>query len=261
MKTLSKSIKLVISSLSIALFLAGSVVTALSARASADNCEPFMVEFTNCVESIGVGLVPTEQVQSLVPAEFHLVGEGQPVTPIVVRTARCRGIAVDGNRPNGGSIVQIGVVIVPPDFSGDINNYTLWYYTSDAKLAYHLERLGVAAQHVSTIDYDYERGSDALFVAVPRPGNPRLSLDGTVIASTLPAGSFEAIWWARVRGGSARMDTLVPAIFIGTADLTLTTNAGGALGQLIGGSSASFPVLQQFNTFANAQTAVSVTPH
>ena len=249
-----------ISCLAIALILIGSAVAGPSAPARADADEAFAVEFTNCVESIGVGLIPTAQAQALVPAEFHLVGEGQPVTPVVVRTARCEGIAVDGHSPNAGSVVQIGVVIVPPDFSGDINNYTLWYYTSDAKLAHHLERLGVAAQHVPTIDYDYDPSgaSNPLFVAVPRPGDPSLSLGGTVVESTTPAGSFEAIWWAKVNGGKARMDTLVPGIFIGGADLTLMTGASGALGQLIGGSSTGFPVLQQFNTFANAHMGVSV---
>jgi hypothetical protein len=243
--------------------LLSSVGAAPIAQQTDSDSVGFTVAFTDCVESIGVGLIPTEQAQALVPAEFHLVGEGQPVTPIVVRTARCGGIAVDGDRVKAGSVVQIGVVIVPPDFSGDINNYTLWYYTSDAKFANHLERLGVAAQQVPTIDYDYERGGagSPLFVSVPLPGSPRLSLDGTVTESTTPAGSFEAIWWAKVRGNGVRMDTLVPAISIGTADLTLTTDPGGKLGQLIGGSSAGFPVLQQFNTFASANMQVSVASH
>ena len=248
-----------ISCLSVTLFLFGAAIVGPSPAARADAGEAFEVEFTNCVESIGVGLIATAQAQALVPAEFHLVGEGQPVTPIVVRTSRCEGIAVDGHSPNAGAVVQIGVVIVPPDFSGDINNYTLWYYTSDAKLAHHLERLGVAAQHIPAIDYDYEPSgsSNPLFVAVPRPGDPSLSLGGTVSGSTTPAGSFEAIWWAKINGGKVRMDTLVPAIFIGGADLTLMTGASSALGQLIGGSSSGFPLLQQFNTFSSAHMGVS----
>jgi hypothetical protein len=246
--------------IAVVLFLISSAVSGPTARACTDVPEAFAVEFTNCIESIGVGLIPTEQAQALVPAAFHLVGEGQPVTPIVVRTSHCEGIAVDGHNPNPGSVVQIGVVIVPPDFSGDINNYTLWYYTSDAKLAHHLERFGVAAQYVPTIGYDYESSgaSSPLFVTVPQPGSPRLSLGGTVITSATPAGSFEAIWWAKVNGAAVRMDTLVPSIFIGSADLTLMTGASGALGQLIGGSSAGFPVLQQFNTFARANLGVSL---
>ena len=102
-----------------------------SAAATSDNAA---VEFADCVESIGVGLVATEAARDLVPAPFVLVGEGQPVTPLVVRTSDCVGISVDGRHARSGSIVQIGAVIVPPDFSGDINNYTLLYYTSDPGL-------------------------------------------------------------------------------------------------------------------------------
>jgi hypothetical protein len=224
----------------------------------------FTVAFTECVESIGVGLVPTAQAQALIPAQFHLAGEGQPVTPLVVRTANC-GIAVDGHSPKAGSIVQIGAVIVPPDFTGDINNYTLWYYTSDAKLAHNLEKLGINAQHVPTIDYEYEPGGNGnpgfFFVAVPRPGSPRLSLDGTVTASPTPAGSFDANWWVKTGSGIVKMETLVPGIFIGGANLALTTDATGGLGQLIGGSSTGFPVLQQFNTFSAADMTVSLAAH
>ena len=68
----------------------------------------------------------------------------------------------------------------------------------------------------------------------------------------------EAIWWVKGNAGSVRMDTTVPEIFIGTANLTLTTDASNPLGQLIGGGSAGFPLLQQFNTFPNAHMAVSV---
>ena len=74
----------------------------------------------------------------------------------VTEPGRIRNIAVAGQRPNIGSIAQIGLVIVPPDFTGDINNYTLWYYTSDAKLATQLREAGVNAQHVPTLDYDYD---------------------------------------------------------------------------------------------------------
>lgn len=246
----------------IALFLICFAIAGPVEQVVADGRAGFAVEFSDCVESIGVGLVPTEQARALVPAEFHLVGEGGPVTPLVVRTARCGGIAVAGHRPKAGSIVQIGVVIVPPDFTGDINNYTLWYYTSNAKLAHHLTRLGIRAQHVPTIDYDYESSSDGspspFFVDVPRPGRPRLSLDGTVVESENPSGSFLANWWAKVDGCLVKMKTNVPEIFIGEANLTLTTAPNGPLGQLIGGGSTGFPVLQQFNTFGDARMAVRV---
>ena len=221
-----------------------------------DNSTNFVVEFNDCVESIGVTLVPTERVRLYVPAQFILAGEGQPVTPLVVRTSHCSGIGVDGYRPRPGEIVQIGAVIVPPDGTGDINNYTLWYYTSDEKLATKLRKAGVSAQHVPTIDYNLDLDDNSLMVRVPRPGAPRFVLSGTLQPSPNPAGSFLANWWQQVEAGGVKMSTNVPVINIGGADLTLTTDPNSPLGQLIGGSVTGFPILQQFNTFATARLEV-----
>jgi len=229
-----------------------------AASVSIDHPADFPVEFTDCVESIGVTLVSTERARAYVPAQFILAGEGQPVTPLVVRTARCRGIAVNGYMPKAGEIVQIGLVIVPPDFTGDINNYTLWYYTSDAKLATQLRDAGVTAQHVPTIDYDFDTGDNSLFVRVPRPGSPRLALFGTVSPSPNPAGAFLANWWQQADAGRVKMSTQVPTINIGGADLTLMTDPSNPLGQLIGSGSIGFPIIQQFNTFTTAHMGVSV---
>lgn len=221
---------------------------------SASGAENFSVNFTNCVESIGVGLVSTTAARQYVPPEFVLAGEGQPVTPLVVRTARC-GIAVDGHAPRVGEIVQIGAVIVPPDFTGDINNYTFFYYTDDWRLALRLNLAGASAQFVPTIIYDYEN-NNSLFVRVPLPGFPRFSVSGTVAPSNAPAGSFTANWWQKNYGRTVKMQTSVPIIKIGGANLTLSTNPNNALGQLIGGETFGFPIIQQFNTFANAQMNV-----
>lgn len=237
------------------------------ARAGAAAPHPgpgFSVDFHDCIESIGVTLVPTDQARSSIPAGFVLAGEGTPVTPAVVRTSRCDGIAVDGGHSRRGVVVQIGLVLVPPDFTGDINNFTLWYYTSDAKLAQELRRAGVDAQHVPTLVDAYfpqaPGDSDPLAVLVPPPGRPQLAIGGHVTASTSPAGSFDANWWAASGAARIKMATDVPSIFIGTADLTLLTNPSGAIGQLFGGGTVSFPLLQQFNTFPAARMTVSRTP-
>jgi len=220
--------------------------------------QDFSVDFSDCVESIGVGLVSTDGARQYVPPEFILVGEGQPVTPLVVRTARC-GISVDGRGGGVGHIVQIGAVIVPPDFTGDINNYTMFYYTDDLRLALRLNLAGVSAQFDPRIVYDYDNSS-SLFVRVPLPGFPTLTLTGNVTPSPFPAGSFTANWWQKTFAGPVKMSTNVPVIFIGGADQTLTTRVDGPLGQLIGGGTMGFPIIQQFNTFATAQMSVSGAP-
>lgn len=234
-------------------------VTTINGNGTAhNNFTDFSVDFTNCVESIGVGLVPTANAQAHVPSEFILVGAGQPVTPLVVRTSRC-SISVNGHNSGVGEIVQIGAVIVPPDGTGDINNYTMFYYTSDLRLALRLLLAGVNAQFVPTIDY--HKGNDNSFsVRVPLPGIPRFAVNGTVIPSPNPAGSFIANWWQKTYQGNVKMKTEVPVIKIGGANLTLTTNANNPLGQLTGGNTLGFPVIQQFNTFANAQMNVNTQP-
>lgn len=220
----------------------------------------FDVEFTDCVESIGVTLMPTTSARAYVPQSFILAGEGQPFTPLVVRTAHCRRIETAGQGSRSGDIVQIGAVIVPPDFTGDINNYTIWYYTSDLRLAFQLRAAGVSAQYVPTIDYHYDTDDNMLDVRVPILALPRLVVSGTVAPSSQPAGSFVANWWQSADHGTTKMSTTVPVINIGSADLILTTNSNGQLGQLIGASSTGFPIIQQFNTFGSAQMQVAVVP-
>ena len=235
--------------------MAGNTRTQASATQASFSLSHFAVEFSDCVESIGVTLAATEGVRPYVPSPFVVVGEGQLVTPLVVRTARC-GIAIDGGRVRRGEIVQVGAVIVPPDFTGDINNYTMWYYTNDVYLALRLALAGVHAQFVATIDYEYQPGASAFHAAVPLPGVPRLDLSGTVTPSPQSAGSFLANWWQLTSSGIVKMGTDVPVIDIGGGDLTLTTAAHGPLGQLIGGSSIGFPIVQQFNTFVTAHMSV-----
>jgi hypothetical protein len=220
--------------------------------------DDFTVEFEDCVESIGVGLVPTQAARARTPAEYILVGESDPVTPLVVRTSHCDEIEVDGHYGHQGSIVQIGAVIVPPDFTGDINNYTFWYYTDHLALAVRLRAAGVNARYVWNLDYDYDDADGELRVTIPGGwGAPGLEIEGTVVESEVPAGSFDANWWRASHSSGVKMATNVPVLDIGSADLLLTTNSSNALGQLIGGSSLGFPILQQFNTFDDATMQVT----
>lgn len=216
----------------------------------------FQVKLKTVQESIGVGLVATESVRELVPDGFQLAGEGTPVTPVVVRTARSE-IAVAGQRSRLGTIVQIGAIIVPPDGTGDINNFTLFYYTDDLRLAIRLLLSGVKAQYSPTLKF--QLGKNNSFQAKVRfPSEPQFTVEGTVTPPAPPAGSFVANWWDQSFFGTTKMTTSVPAIAIGGADLVLKTSPHNELGQLIGSDTLNFPVIQQYNTFANATLTVEL---
>jgi len=236
----------------------GSAIQADTAagNASKQSAQSFDVDFKNCHESIGVGLVPTDVAQSMTPDGFVLVGTGSPVTPLVVRTSHCESLSFDGGHGHPVSIVEIGAVVVPPDGTGDINNYAYWYYTDDRQLSKRLEGVGVPAQH-RHIDYDYDADDTDSNFHVSICGV--LSVDGTVDPSTTPDGSFDANWWKTAFGGTGtvKMATFLPVQEIGSANLVLSVPQGSAIAGLTG-TSMQFPLIQQFNTFPSAHMAVTV---
>jgi hypothetical protein len=218
----------------------------------------FAVSFADCVESIGVTLVGTETAAQWVPEPFVLAGAGTPVTPLVVRTAHCREVAI-GRKGRPARVVQIGAVIVPPDGTGDIDNYTLWYFTDSAKLKGALQRAGLVV-HEAPIEYDLRSEDEppALTVRVGGRRKPLLRLEGSVAPAPGPAGSFLANWWSKKRdGGTLKLATSVPVIAIGGADLVLSTQSGSDLADLLGSDGTGFPILQQFNEFSDAEMQVS----
>jgi hypothetical protein len=224
---------------------------------SAEALQAFDVSFTGCVESVGVGLAPTDYARTLVPSDIVLAGEGSPVTPTVVRSAHCDGIAVGNSGSRPGDIVQIGLVIVPPGVPGDIDNYTLHYFTSHEKLAKRLGKLGVDAQYLKKVSVDFETGNagSTIDIRVPEKGDPSLSLAGPVVPSSASAGSFHANWWYRGCDGLVQMATVVPDIAIGSADQSFDTPVDPALAALGFGNppAPDFPILQQFSVFEGAE--------
>lgn len=233
-----------------ALLLCASMV-----QASEPLLSSFDVRFDSAVETIGVDLVPTVSVLPKIPAGFTPVGIGDPVTPIVVRTARCN-VTIFGQTLQRRKIVQVGAVIIPPDGTGDINNYTLYYYTDDIRLALLLNLVGVQAQYVPTLQYKVGQSGEFTLKA-PLPAVPQLNIGGTVFPSSQPAGSFIANWWQQSAWTTVKMQTTVPVIKIGGADLELTTPPSSSLANIVGGTVLTFPLLQQFNQFESAVMVIT----
>ncbi len=222
------------------------------------------ITLTDNMETVGVGLVPTERARALVPAPFRLPDDAQPVTPLVVLANKSAGITVGGTAPAAGAYVLIGLLIASPDGTGEFNTLLLWHYTSHRRLARTLHRFGVSSQLVPelefTISLDGEGGTASL--NLPRPARPALALAGTFGSQDQPVpNGFVANWWARHERGLLKVSTTVPEGLIGEAQLGLRTNGDSELGRLIGGGTLGFAVLQRYNTFPYARTELSIVAH
>jgi hypothetical protein len=118
------------------------------------------------------------------------------------------------------SVSQIGVVLVPPDGSGDINNYTLSYTTNSLRLAVKLELAGLPV----TLDPDlvYEITPDPpgaageLFSEVSPLASPSWFLSGVMGDPTPgPTFPFVANWWYKARQGRLKMSSSIPLLNYG----------------------------------------------
>jgi len=219
----------------------------------------FTIELTDGVESVGIGLVSTERAQRLLPTPFKLANNGEPVTPVVVLAARCQGIAVSEGEAIRGAFAQIGLVVAPPDGTGEINIFTLWHFTTHLTLVRSLQNLGLNSQHVPDMGYTVTLGGKAGSTAinVPATAQPPFILTGELREPNHPV-TFNGNWWAKAGNRLLKLNSVVPTATFGEAQLTLTTRADNALGQLIGGTTLNFAVLQRFNTFPQVRTTVSV---
>jgi hypothetical protein len=233
-----------------------------AAQAETGSGGPFDVAFAGCREVANVGLLPTANARPLVPAQYALVGDGSPVTPFVVRSVHCDSISVGEGSDAPGNLIQIGFLIVGPDGDGDINNYTVYYDTSHARLAERLRMVGVPARNVPLLSESVSVNSDGSGIydfVVPAPFDPTLEFSGPVGAPVGGPIPFVANWWATASGVTVKMNSSFPQLFIADDDVTLTVPAGSPLANLLGTTTvSSWPVLKLYDNFPSAQMHVTL---
>jgi len=230
--------------------------------AGAVSSNDFDVDFSGCREFAGIGSVPKVNARPLVPERFALAPAGDPNSAvIVVRVSDCSGAAVDGHKAKAARVSQIGISLTGAgtDPSANINNYTLWYATDLGLLHAKLTGAGVDADVDQGIAFQLSPNSCTtgnLKVGASPPHGPAFTACGTTTASTGSPGPFAATWWQDTTAGTVAMSTTFPAIRFGASQMTLTTPAGSALANLIGGTTLTFPFLDSYNTFATAHMTV-----
>lgn len=221
----------------------------------------FEVDFSDCTEFAGVGFIPGANARAAVPLVYTPAGDATTGV-IVVRVASCGEVRVDGGDPRPTIVSQIGVNLIPPDGTGDINNFAVWYQSDNPRLVLEFKKLGANAQLVPRLEYqvtlDPGGATGQLHLESRRPA---FSVDGPIVVPTSPAVPFVANWWdLGRRSQKVKSNTVLPEIQFSTASTVLTTPAGSELADLIGGTSLTFPALDSYNSFAEAHLEVGFAP-
>lgn len=216
----------------------------------------FDVDFADCAEFAGLGLVPASNAEALVPPGYSLLRLGDQAI-VVVRVARCAGAVVDGKSVGETLTSQVGITLLGPD-AADINNYTVFYGTNQPLLHARLRAAGLANDLSNDLALSLSGG--ALLASSASPHSSSFQVAGSAALPSLPPTTFVASWWGNGVRGVIRSRTVFPAIrFYFGASATLTTAADTDLARLIGGTTLSFPVLDSYNTFPSSHLEVRDT--
>jgi len=242
------------------------LATMAASHAEADSDRDFTVDFVNCSEFAGEGPVSLTEATPLVPTGYS-IATVNGMANIVVRATSCDKAKVNGDSGHATVLSQIGINIIAPDGTGDINNYTLVYVSNNLALVAAFCEAGLPAQYDPQLSYEYSGSTTTngnLYVTAGTPGLSPYTIYGPETAP--PANSatvFLANWWfaPRTRSGLAQMrqQTLFPQISFGTSGVTLYTSAHGLIGKLIGGNTFSnYSVLALRGVYPAAHMDVTV---
>ena len=228
----------------------------------------FSVDFTNCSEFAGEGPVSLTAAAPLVPKVFTINGASEGTANIVVRATSCAEATVNGKHSLPTVLSQIGINIVAPDGTGDINNYTVIYVSNNPFLVAAFLEAGLPAKFDPQLTYQYPAGASGsgnLYVSAGAFDLTRYTIYGPETAPPPnSAEPFLANWWyaSRSISGSAtmRQQTLFPDISFGTSSVTLYTSLTSGLGRLIGGNAFSnYSVLALRGVYPAAHMDVTVS--
>lgn len=203
--------------------------------ANAAYARDFAVKLGNCTEFIGVASV--------------------------ARASLCRNASIDGSPNETVKVAQTGVVVIPPDGTGDINSYTLSYSTNSLRLAVRLELAGMNVSLDPDLVYevtpDPPGAGGELFAETTPLTAPGWFLSGTVAdPPPTPNFPFTANWWFQTRQGRLKMATAIPMLNYGSGNARVYTRRQSQLGELIGGNSGAFGTNLR-GVFANAVLTVT----
>jgi hypothetical protein len=218
-------------------------------------------DFANCTEYAGLAPIPLANAAGLVPAPFVPASYGPGLTALILRTATCKSASIEGGPSHPGTVLQIGINIVPPNNTGNINNYAVWYLTDSHDLAVGLQRAGIRAEEDPLLLFDPTTNPDGDgHVFLVNGISPPLLIDSPAISPT-PATAptdFIAEWWQGNAVETNDMYGTYPGILFGaeSPDVNLLVPPDSPLAKIIGGTKINFSALSVENEIPSSHLHV-----
>ena len=210
-----------------------------AAAAESDLQPAFSYGGTDCVEPGVTVSVPVDRARAAVPEPYvpsSLSGEADRAD-VVLLVAECGALDLDGRTVAGRTVVDAGVVIESPDFSGGVHLYQLWHLSDAPAISERMAAVGVRGGHVGDLAVE-DAGAGPLERAtatVPWATSPfDLAVDAAVSGSTFAT----ATWWHRGPHGVVRLRYGFPRNSTQTGTGRVNARAGTPLAALIGGTQA-----------------------
>lgn len=240
----------------------GRAPLGIGAAALATSARGFTAELGGCDEFVGSTLIPLAAARSRVPASYGIAEAAPDQATLFVRASRCEAVDIDGEGPRPAIVSEGGVAITAPDGTGDINIYTLWFATDDVALAARLKIAGFDVKLIPSLGYEYtlnEAGSGGTFSAgAHEPAALAYQVTGFMTEPTPVGFPLTVNWWLAGRHGAVQIGTDIPEIHHGGADVSLSTKPGSQVGQILGGSTTTFPAFRTHGRFEHAFMSVDI---
>ena len=211
--------------------------------------------FTNCIEFGGVGLVPTANVQNLVPSQYVLIPGPPGLSIAVAHMAKCQEIRVGDGVGQPGLMGHLGVLIVPPTGTGAFNNYLFSHVTDDARLFSALKSAGLQTTYMNPhmrFDVAGSGSSTTLSAAAQKPHGLAFGLSGPfgLPDPMQPPGTNLINYWTDShRAGNAVLEYSISGLRVQPTPDVVLNAVGSDLQAIVGGSTLSFPFFAAGESF------------
>ena len=166
-------------------------------RSVSTRARPISLVFDGCTEFAGRGTLPESRIAGRLPQGHAAASFGPGVAGVVARAARCERVSVDGRASDSGVSSQIGIHLVAPDGTGDINIQSLLHLTDNRRFADQLRDFGLPAQHQRRMIHEVNPAATALVLFVQVEATSGNVFFHGRIVDPLPGTKFPflANWW------------------------------------------------------------------